>query len=119
MNDGNAERSQRAADPVGGVSEEAAKLFEALTHWASSRTAAASGHLATGSPECSLCPVCQAIRVARQARPELIHHLGDAMGSIVAALRAVKEANERERVAGAAGSPGPGRSAPLEHIEIG
>jgi len=101
-----------AADSLGSAGEEAVKLFEALAGWASSQTASASHHVATGSPECSLCPVCQAIRVARQARPELLGHLGDAMGSLVAGLRAVIEANERQRAAAA-------RSAPLEHIDIG
>jgi hypothetical protein len=98
-------------DAVGSAGEEAVKLFAALTDWASAQTASASRHLATGAAECTLCPVCQAIRVARQARPELLGHLGDAMGSLVAALRAVVEANERQRAAA--------RSAPVEHIDIG
>jgi hypothetical protein len=101
----------RPADSVGSAAEEAVKLIEALGEWASSYATAASQHLATGAPECSLCPICQAIRVLRQARPEVVPHLGDAVGSIVAALRTAVDAGERQRAAG--------RSARLEHIDIG
>jgi hypothetical protein len=110
-----------AAGEIGSAAEEAVKLVEALSQWASSRTAAASEHLATGAPECSLCPVCQAIRVLRLARPELVSHLGDAVGSVVAAVRAAVEASERQR-AGEPAADGagvrPAASSRLQHVDI-
>jgi len=75
---------------VGSAAEEAARLFAAAEHWARTRGSAllASEHLATGAPECTLCPVCQAVGVLRQVRPEAATHLLDAAASLVAALKA-------------------------------
>lgn len=75
---------------VGSAAEEAARLFSAVEDWARTR---ASGlldteHLATGSAECSVCPLCQAVGAVRQVRPEAVEHLLDAAASFVAALRA-------------------------------
>jgi len=99
----------------GPVAEEAAKLFEALQAWA--RGAAASGgaygagHVATDAAECRLCPFCQLLGLARSARPETFEHLLDATGSLVAALRSVLDAHERDWASR--------RSGPLERIDIG
>ena len=79
---------------VGSAAEEAARLFAALEEWA--RTRAGSfiddEHLATGSAECKVCPVCQAIGALRHVRPEAVEHLLDATASLVAALRATAPA---------------------------
>jgi hypothetical protein len=77
----------------GSVSEEAAKLVEALSEWA---RGAAGGELplATGSAECTLCPICQALSLARRARPETFAHLADATTSFLAAVRTVVETHE-------------------------
>lgn len=78
-----------SADGVGSAADEAARLLTAAEQWARRRAAALDdGHLATGSVECSVCPVCQAIGALRQVRPEAVAHLLDAVGSLVAALRA-------------------------------
>lgn len=76
----------------GPVAEEAAKLVEALSEWA---RGAAGGELplATGSGECSLCPICQMLSVLRRTKPETFAHLADASTSLVAALRTVVEAH--------------------------
>lgn len=76
----------------GPVAEEAAKLVEALSEWA---RGAAGGELplATGSAECSLCPVCQLLAVLRRTKPETFVHLAEASTSLVAALRTVVEAH--------------------------
>jgi hypothetical protein len=71
---------------VGSASEEAAKLLAALQDWARHRFDAE--HLATGSSECQVCPVCQAVAALRQVRPETVEHLLDAAASLVAALKA-------------------------------
>ena len=77
----------------GSVGEEAAKLVEALSEWA---RGAAGGELplATGSAECTLCPICQALSLARRARPETFAHLTDATTSFLAAIRTVVETHE-------------------------
>ena len=75
---------------VGSAAEEAARLFAAAEQWARTRGSALldAEHLATGSPECTACPVCQTVGLLRQVRPEAVAHLLDAAGSLVAALRA-------------------------------
>lgn len=75
---------------VGSAAEEAAKLFAVVEEWARTRSAGLldGDHLATGSAECSVCPVCQAISAVRNVRPEAVEHLLDAAASFVAALRA-------------------------------
>jgi hypothetical protein len=105
-------RHRSPVDTLGSAGEEAVKLIEALSDWATSRAAVASEHVATGSPECLLCPVCQTIRALRQARPELIGHLGDAVGSLVAAVRSAIEAADRQRASDDT------RPARVEHIDI-
>jgi hypothetical protein len=80
---------------TGSVADEAARLAEALQEWATTHAGvpaagllgALDGHVATGSAECRLCPLCRLIALARDAGPEVYDHLSDAM---VAALRAVR-----------------------------
>jgi hypothetical protein len=85
-----AERGARkgadVSDNVGSASEEAAKLFSAVQDWARQRFD--HEHLATGSAECQVCPVCQTVAALRQVRPETVEHLMDAAASLVAALKA-------------------------------
>jgi hypothetical protein len=88
---------------VGSVSEEALKLFGALSDWARDHGselgqgltgfvehAAASArevdeHLATGAPECTYCPICRAVHVVRQTSPEVRAHLAVAASSLLQA----------------------------------
>jgi hypothetical protein len=82
---------------VGSAAEEASRLFEAVQEWARRGTAGGvSEHLATGSAECQLCPLCQLIGALRGTRPEVVEHLVDAAGSLLAALRAAVDAHERD-----------------------
>jgi hypothetical protein len=78
-------------DGVGSAAEEALKLLAAAEQWA---RAHAGGffdeeHLATGSAECTVCPVCQAIGALRHVRPETVTHLFEAGAALAAALRSV------------------------------
>lgn len=97
-------------EQVGSAAEEAAKLLGALENWARSRAGHLldEEHLATGSPECTACPVCQGIGALRHVRPETVEHLLDAAASMVAALRAAVTPP-----AAAAREPR------VEHIDIG
>lgn len=76
----------------GSLGEEATRLVEALSEWA---RGAAGGDLplATGSAECSLCPVCQLLALARRTQPETFEHLADAASSMLAALRTVVDSH--------------------------
>lgn len=97
-------------EPVGGVGEEAAKLFGALSDWARDQGAdhlgglggvagmgqglgaaarRAEEHLATGGADCRWCPVCQLIAVVRQTSPEVRGHLTAAAGSLMQAAAAL------------------------------
>ncbi|HUR13117.1 MAG TPA: hypothetical protein VM097_01355 [Mycobacteriales bacterium] len=71
-------------EPLGSAAEEAARLFAAAQEWARARFD--HEHLATGSVECQVCPVCQGIAALRQVRPETVEHLLDSAASFVAAL---------------------------------
>jgi hypothetical protein len=90
---------EEQASRIGSAAQEATHLFEAVQEWAK-RTAGAGEnvgeHIATGSPECQLCPVCQLIRMLGSGRPEIVQHLADAAGSVLAAVRAAMDAHERE-----------------------
>ena len=77
------------APEVGPLAEEAAKLFRALSGWARDHVGEAneglSGladqaasavhdideHLATGSAECTVCPLCRTVHAVRHLSPEV------------------------------------------------
>ena len=101
----------RRPDDVGSAAEEAARLFAALEDWARERAGGLFDpeHLATGSPECRTCPVCQAVGALRHVRPEAVEHLLDAAASLVAALRTA--------AAPQPGDPAP-KAPPVERIHI-
>lgn len=87
------------ASRIGNAAEEASRLFEAVQEWAKRSAGAGdalSEHIATGSADCQLCPVCQLIGLLRTSRPEIMLHLADAAGSVLAAMRAAIDAHERE-----------------------
>lgn len=105
------------ADDVGGVGEEAAKLFGALADWArdhgsdlgpqigqgisglaahaASAAREVDEHLDTGAPECAWCPVCRTVHVIRQASPEVRDHLAVAAASLMQAAAGVLVAASR------------------------
>lgn len=93
-------------EPVGSAAEEAARLFAAVQDWARARFD--HEHLATGSAECQVCPVCQGIAALRQVRPETVEHLLDAAASLVAALKSTMPPGP---------SDGPGE-ARVQHIDV-
>ncbi len=94
-------------DEVGPLGEEAAKLFGALSGWAKDQSGHASEgwaalvsdvagamddvdeHLATGSAECTVCPLCRSINAVRQVSPEVTTHLASAFTSLAQAAAAL------------------------------
>jgi len=101
------------------VAEEAGKLAEALVEWVRERGGAiggqAGGHSGGqaggghvgGSAECTLCPVCQLIALARSASPEIFEHLAAAATSLLAAAGALASQQQ---------APVP--RAPVQHIDL-
>ena len=105
----------------GSLSEEAARLAEAVQDWLRSGAAgqrgrdvwAAATSLSEDAAECRICPICQALRMLRSTRPETFEHLADAAASFAAAVRGfvtwLPEPSARR------GQPGDG----VEHIDLG
>jgi hypothetical protein len=96
---------------VGSVTEEAAKLLGAMSRWAREQGGGAAGladaiadrsaeHLATGSPECTWCPVCRTIAAMRQTSPEVWTHLASAASSLMLAFSEMMATRPPERERG-------------------
>jgi len=99
---------------VGSVGEEAAKLLGALSDWArqqgpdvgpglgglASQAAASlheiNEHIATGSAECTYCPICRTVHAVRQTSPEVRAHLASAASSLLQAAAGVLASVPRE-----------------------
>jgi hypothetical protein len=91
-----------SGEPLGNAAAEAARLIEAIGEWLAVRAGAGgaegawaqwgSEHIATGAPECQICPVCRLITAARAVGPEVATHVDDAMRAFAAALRAAADA---------------------------
>jgi hypothetical protein len=103
-----------------------------------------AGHADLGGqagPECRICPVCRAVAMLRQTRPEVLEHLVAAAGELAAAVRLVvtppdapeatpeaeDEARDEEPAAGEGGPehavrPGRARTGrqpvPVERIDV-
>ena len=113
---------------VGSVGEEAAKLLGALSDWArdqgpdvgeglsglASHAAASlqdvNEHLATGSAECTYCPVCRTVHAVRQTSPEVRAHLTQAASSLLHAAAGF--------LATLPPPDGPGRAPGMEKIHL-
>ena len=116
-------------ESVGSVAEEAAKLLHALQDWAkesgseyagaaaSAAEGAASAvhrideHIATGSAECTYCPVCRVISAVRETSPEVRQHLTTAATSMLHAAAGLLATNVPEPSKGR-------RDGPVEKIDL-
>lgn len=95
------------SEPLGSAAEEAVRLLGAARQWLRARLD--DEHLATGTPACTSCPLCQAVGGLRHVGPDTVEHLMDSAASLVAALRSV--------VAPTAG-PTPAATPFVEHIIV-
>lgn len=118
-------------DEVGSVADEAVKLFGALSEWAKDQGtdlgqglsglashAAASArdldeHIATGSAECTICPICRTVHAVRQTSPEVRAHLAVAAASLVQAAAGILATAVPDEHAG-----GSARGDGVEHIDL-
>lgn len=114
------------AHDVGSLGDEAAKLLGVLSGWAREHAGEASDglsgfaaqaaasahdldeHLATGSAECTVCPVCRTVHAVRQLSPEVKAHLATAMTSLAQAAAAVMASTPQREDRGG-----------VEHIDLG
>ena len=108
---GGSEGSPGSAEEIGSVGDEAAKLFGALSEWARDSSGLGEGlggglgaslsgfadhaaatvseinaHVATGSAECTYCPICRTVHAVRQTSPEVKAHLAGAASSFLQAM---------------------------------
>lgn len=96
--------------PVGSAAQEAARLFAAAEEWVRTRTGGHLEGLATGAPECTVCPLCQGISAVRGVRPETVEHLADSAASLLAALKTTLSGHM---------PPEPGARRPdVQHIDV-
>ena len=118
-------------EQVGSVADEAVKLFGAMSEWAKDHGsdlgqglsglashAAASArdideHLATGSAECTYCPICRTVHAVRQTSPEVRAHLAVAAASLMQAAAGILATAVPDD-----GRPGSARGDGLEHIDL-
>ena len=118
-------------EQVGSVADEAVKLFGALSDWAKDHGsdlgeglsglashAASSArdideHIATGSAECTYCPICRTVHAVRQTSPEVRAHLAVAAASLMQAAAGLL-ATAVPDDARAASARGEG----IEHIDL-
>lgn len=127
-------------DAVGSVGDEAAKLMDALSGWARDQAGdtgrdlgglgglgALAGHaaealsevnehLATGSADCTYCPVCRVVHVVRETSPEVKAHLATAASSLLqAGMQLLATAVPDPDTGSESGSP---RSRHVEPIQL-
>ena len=77
-----------SSDPLGSAAEEATKFVAALRDLV---TGPAAEHLATGSAECQVCPLCRAVAALRDADPQSISRVTDSVVAVVAGAAALAE----------------------------
>jgi hypothetical protein len=115
---------------IGSVGEEAAKLFGALSDWAKGQGSdlghgaadAAAGaadafrnvseHVATGSADCTYCPICRVVHVVRETSPEVRTHLAVAGASLMQAAAALLASAVPDDTTSSAHDEG------VEHIDL-
>lgn len=106
------------APDVGSLSEETARLFGAISGWAREQAGDAGHsigdlgahaaqaahevgeHVATGSAECTWCPVCRGIAWVRDLSPEVRTHLTVAASSLAHAASALLAAPDTDEEPG-------------------
>jgi hypothetical protein len=79
-----------AADPVRDEAEQlVAAAIAAVSMAARGLSAATGDHLATGSAECRICPICRVIAAVREPDPDLTERLATSAGELAAGVAAM------------------------------
>jgi len=107
-----------AADPVGSVAEEAAKLFAALSARADEHPGDGADESAAGphGENCRWCPLCRAIGLVRGTSPEVRDQLVASAGAFVLVVR---ELLDQAAQAPARDAAKRGPDSGVEHIDLG
>lgn len=106
--------SAGASEPVGGPGEEARRLVEALSDWATTRLGTVDAQVATGSAACQVCPICQLISALRGDGPEVLSRLSAAWTAFLGAL--AEHSHPADGPDPAATSDAPAAQAPADLI---
>ena len=77
-----------AQEPLGSAADEAVRLVGALRDLVSGPGAE---HLATGSSECQVCPVCRAISLLRDADPQTVGRAAESVVTLATTAAALAE----------------------------
>lgn len=99
------------SEPPGPLADEAARLVGAAQDWWH-RTVNAGAGIATGSPECCWCPVCQAIATVRGERPDILERLAETQTALSGLLRVLADTTATGRAFRPAGDPPSGGEFP-------
>ena len=76
----------------GPLAEELTRFFGAAQAWVQrSILDPATARVATGSPECCQCPLCQVVEAVRGERPELLERFAEVQSSVAQLLRSLTE----------------------------
>ena len=100
--------SDHAHADLGSLGDEASKLLDAVQDWARRSFGESEGEsvpIATGSPECQWCPICQLVTVVRGERPEITEKIVTAGEALLAVLRS-------------AFAPAPGPAPSVQRIDL-
>jgi hypothetical protein len=84
----------------GTAREEAERLVAAVLA-AATLAANANPHIATGSAECCICPICKVIAAVRDPDPELVERVATGAGDLAAGLASFLRAVSAHRPGGA------------------
>ncbi len=96
------------AGPGGGLGEGLAALTDRLVR----AVREVDEHLATGSAECTYCPICRAVHVVRRTSPEVRAHLATAASSLLQAAAGALATTTAHEGRDARREPG------VEHIDL-
>jgi hypothetical protein len=77
-----------------GFADQVSRTFrgESTDVWETATEEAAAGVIPGEAPECAWCPVCRAIRMARESRPDLASRVGETAEALVSAAHDVASA---------------------------
>ncbi|MDQ1733141.1 MAG: hypothetical protein QOK10_3300 [Pseudonocardiales bacterium] len=110
-----------SGEHIGPLGEEAMKLIGAAQQWLHRGVSDPStARIATGTPECAWCPICQLLAMVRGDGPAegtaavLAERFSEVQSAVAGLLRALAES-----MGGAAGTPGQSPTPRVQRIDLG
>lgn len=93
---------------AGGLAGGLGESLSGLADHAAATVSELNEHLATGSAECTYCPICRTVHAVRQTSPEVKAHLAGAASSLLQAMAGLLATPHGGQDAGAG----------VEHIDL-